>query len=146
MSREKYHGARQLLGTKRAQEGRGFTEEGRGWAFTRRHDDGASSIWPTEYRSHLRYTPTVCHRQDLHIRRENEREGERAASHYYKKKNHTRETPASRAFWYPRAVKSLKPWKVGLSFVKWRRQTVLVSYTDYYQNARVNPSAALYFW
>lgn len=73
MSREKYRNARQLPETKRVR-GRGFIEEGRGWAFTRRHDDGVSSIWPTEYRSHLRYTPTVCrHRGSTYPQREWER-------------------------------------------------------------------------
>lgn len=53
-----------------------FIEEGRGWAFTRRHDDGVSSIWLAEYRSHLQYTLTLYTGAigNPHIRRERKRE------------------------------------------------------------------------
>lgn len=61
-SREKIMSREKRQGNKPRHRDEGFTEGNRGWAFTRRHDDGASSIWLAEYRSHLRYTPTVCHR------------------------------------------------------------------------------------
>lgn len=95
MSRQKYCGARQLPETKRAQ-GRGFIEEGRGWAFARRHDDGVSSIWPSEYRSHLRYTPIVCHRHRGSTYLQKERERKNCQSLLQKKKLTTREISATR--------------------------------------------------
>lgn len=111
MSRGKILRRKTITGNKTGAWTRIYRRGSRGWAFTRRHDDGASSIWPAEYRSHLRYTATVCHRHRgsryLQTAQERERERKRknTASHRYIKHTY-HETPAKRAFWYPRAVKS----------------------------------------
>lgn len=102
----------------------GFNEGNRGWAFTRRHDDGASSIWLAEYRSHLRYTPTVCHRhrkptylqRDRKIKKKKkrrsikEKEKERGRENYelLQRTYHTWDVYDACVSWHPRAIKILQ--------------------------------------
>ena len=69
------------------------------------------------------YTNWVPPLQRIYISAERENKTGRTANHHCKKKSQSTCT-----FWYLRVVKSFKPWTIGLSTVKWQRQTDFAIY------------------